>query len=586
MAELSEVVGARWVKDDPQILDTYTWQYIAELTTGTNYMERPLAVVLPANTEEVAEVVRVCNRIGCQYKAFSTGFGMWGAPTKPDFVVQIDLRRLDRLIKIDRKNMYAVIEPYVTGNQLQTEAMKVGLNTHITGAGGQTSILASATSVMGQGMDGISMGFSDRNVLGVEWVLPDGTIAQLGSFEASGEYFSGDGPGFSLRGVMRGFAGTFGGLGVFTKCAVKLYPWYGPKKVIPEGISPDYFTKVPENAEAGMLAVHNWQEMADLGYRLSEAEIMDFVCRNAPCLISAVMVTDNNVFERLYKIPFLKNMQFSMLFVIVAQDREDYNYRIKTLKRIVGEFGGGLMLSGGGPSKAYWMLKTLRCVAKKTGYAAILKSLPGLVSMTWGFVRRFGPNGVDYLSALGYEAMVRSGMNMRGIFRFGGTFHTALGALIAWDTAVRGAQIGEQIKRKYIDDGVLFDDGGDNAWGGFYEGGAFSHLEEVAAYDPTDKYCQEHANDYCIDCNLACIDYHLGDNINAFGPPNHLMFSPACWNYDNWQQKIKSALDPNNASDASFYTDPEFEKNPPPRVVETTNRVKRNRAKVVINRGH
>ena len=90
--ELREIVGDRWVTTDPHIIDTYTWQYIAELTTGTNYMERPLAVVLPRSTEEVAEIVRVCNRIGCQYKAMSTGFGAWNAPTRPDYVVQIDLR--------------------------------------------------------------------------------------------------------------------------------------------------------------------------------------------------------------------------------------------------------------------------------------------------------------------------------------------------------------------------------------------------------------------------------------------------------------------------------------------------------------
>jgi hypothetical protein len=320
-----------------------------------------------------------------------------------------------------------------------------------------------------------------------------------------------------------------------------------------------------------------------LGYKLGEAEIMDYVGRNAPCLITAILVTDNNEFERLYRVPFLQNLHNSFLFVIVAQDQDDYNYRMKTLKKMVKDLGGGLMLSGTGLQKAYWMIRTLRCVAKKTGYMAILKSLPGLVSMTRGFVKRFGPKGMDYISALGYEAMVRSGFNIRGIFRFGGSFHTALGALVTWDSAIRGAKIGEQIKQKYINDGVLFDDGGDNAWGGFYEGGAYSHLEELAAYDPTDKHCREYANDYCVDCNLACVDYTLGDNINAMGPPNHLIFSPACWNYDDWQQKIKAALDPMNASDASFYTDPDFERNPPEGVVERLRRVKADRAKVVID---
>jgi hypothetical protein len=145
-AELGKVVGERWVSADPHILETYTWQYIAELSTGTNYMERPLAVVLRETTEQVAAIVRICNGIGCQYKALSTGLGAWNAPLRPDHVVQIDLRRMERIVEIDEKNMIAVVEPYVTGNQLQTELFKRGLNTHMVGAGGQTSVLASASS--------------------------------------------------------------------------------------------------------------------------------------------------------------------------------------------------------------------------------------------------------------------------------------------------------------------------------------------------------------------------------------------------------------------------------------------------------
>ena len=127
LAALREAVGERWVTMDPLILDTYAWQYLAEMASGSNYMERPLAVVLPATTAEVAAIVKACNRLGCQYKAFSTGFGPWNGATRPHQMVQIDLRRMDRIVEIDARNMYAVVEPYVSGNQLQTEAMKVGL---------------------------------------------------------------------------------------------------------------------------------------------------------------------------------------------------------------------------------------------------------------------------------------------------------------------------------------------------------------------------------------------------------------------------------------------------------------------------
>jgi hypothetical protein len=157
-----------------------------------------------------------------------------------------------------------------------------------------------------------------------------------------------------------------------------------------------------------------------------------------------------------------------------------------------------------------------------------------------------------------------------------------MGSLVAWDNAIRGAKVGAQIKRKYIEEGVLFDDGGDNAWGGLYEGGTYSHLEELGCYDPRDPYCLEHANDYCIETNLASIDHQLGDCINGIGPGNHLLFSPHCWNYDTWQQRIKEVLDPNGAAESSFYTDRAFNENPPARYVRQVERVRANRAPIII----
>jgi len=582
-SELREVIDPKWVTTDPLMLDTYSWQYVAEFATGTHYVGRPLAVVLPGNNEDIIEVIKVCKKYGCQYKPFSTGFGAWSAPIRDDFVVQIDLRRLDRIIKLDKENMYAVIEPYVTGNQLQTEAMKVGLNTHIAGVGSQASILASATSMMGQGWDGISLGFSDRNLLGVEWITPEGKVAQLGSFEPTGEYFLGDGPGLSLRGVMRGFGGAMGGLGIFTKCAVKMYPWHGPAKLKMEGTSPNYFTEIPENHAAGIIVVNSWDDMAELGYRLGEAEIVDLLGRNAPALNSGVLTVDNSEFVDIYKIPLLREMHYALMFVLLGQDKKDYQYKMKTLKKIVKDLNGGIMYNGEGPDKMYWMLRMMAAVARKAGWWQVIKSIPGFSKLTMRDVKRFGRKGADYMSAIGYEAMVRSGMNMRGAFKYGGSFHTSMGALVAWDVSVRGAKVGEQIKRKFIKEGLIFDDGGDNAWGGLYEGGAFSHLEELCMYDPRDPKCRQAILDFVVETNLACIEEHCGDSINAIGPPNHALYSPACMNYDKWQQKIKAALDPKNVSDANFYTDPNYEKNPPPKAAEAIVRVLSNRTKIEID---
>jgi FAD/FMN-containing dehydrogenase len=197
------------------VLDCYAFQSLENQGTMP-WVVRPVVVALPVSTEEVQALVRICNRQGLKYKAFSTGWGAWCGPTT-DNVVQIDLRRMNRILEIDEKNMYAVVEPYVCGAQLQAEAMKVGLNTHIIGAGPNCSPLASATSGWGVGHDGIYMSYSPRNLLGLEWVQPTGEILRLGAPGSGKGWFCGDGPGPSLRGTMRGYFGALSGMGVFTK---------------------------------------------------------------------------------------------------------------------------------------------------------------------------------------------------------------------------------------------------------------------------------------------------------------------------------------------------------------------------------
>jgi len=63
---------------------------------------------------------------------------------------------------------------------------------------------------------------------------------KAGSAGSNGEWFSGDGPGPSLRGIIRGNTVPLGGLGVFTKAAQKIYHWPGPAALRLKGSSPNY----------------------------------------------------------------------------------------------------------------------------------------------------------------------------------------------------------------------------------------------------------------------------------------------------------------------------------------------------------
>src|SRR4030042_2917576 len=130
---LEDIVGRNYVSDDPAILDSYTYSLtMTSIHVGPFYnvaTPRGGAVVLPGSTEEVQAIVKLCNKYKLKYKA-ATSF--WSAMAYPSFdnVVQMDLRRMDRILEIDEKNMFAVIEPHVNGATLQAEAMTLGLNKH------------------------------------------------------------------------------------------------------------------------------------------------------------------------------------------------------------------------------------------------------------------------------------------------------------------------------------------------------------------------------------------------------------------------------------------------------------------------
>ena len=243
---LEDIVGTENISEEPAIMDGYCFIWSNEALFDDKYTARPPAVVLPGSTAEVQGIVKVCNRFNIKFRAHSSG---WSCPalSSNESFLPLDMRRMNRIVEINAKNKYAVVESYVSMQHLFTETMKIGLRPHTIGCGPSGGILASATSNFGCGNTSISSDFGGRVPLGVEWVLPDGEILRLGSLGTGSGWFSGDGPGPSLRGVMRGYGGATGGIGVITTAAVKLQPWYGPQVLKVSGKPNVYTYDIPEN---------------------------------------------------------------------------------------------------------------------------------------------------------------------------------------------------------------------------------------------------------------------------------------------------------------------------------------------------
>lgn len=557
LKELQEIVGAQWVSAAPCMMDTYSFYMNPEtlVKDGGRWTPRPVAVVMPENTEEIQKIVRLCNKTNLMTKPLSTGFHCVAAASR-DRVVVLDLKRMNRIIDIDAKNQIAVIEPYVKAIDLQTELFKHGLNVHIISCGGNHSVLASTAAAWGYGVSGSSTSYSGRNLLGVEWVLPTGDLLTLGSGGIGANWFTADGPGPSLRGIMRGFQGTFGSLGVFTKCAVKLYKWDGPAEWEVQGKSPVYYLdRIPARMAMNVLAFPSSQAMKDAGYKLGEAEI-DYAQFRTPMFFSALGMTDNN--EEL-KIAlesgvFQKTMAHTLVNAIVGYSDGEFRWKMDALKQILKETDG-VMVPMNFKVNADSLRRVQGLIKHMDDPLALLRRLPFLQDL----IRKvpIGKQQRLIRESLLFWLLIRNAVNTQSTFRPSQGMGTAVGAFDTWDLGIAQSEWFAEKKREYIEKGLILDDGGDNGCGGTFESGHLGYLEGIFMYDPKNPDSIMASGELVDIGAQGSIDNALGVPIAAFGCEMNARFGPECSNYLRWMSKIKRALDPNTAFDPFFYAESE-----------------------------
>lgn len=558
--QLCDIVGPEWVSTDPCMMDTYAFYMNPEMLNreGGRWLPRPAVVVMPDGTEQVSAVVRLCNRLGLMVKPISTGFGTWAAVSR-DRVIVLDLKRMDRIIDIDVKNQIALIEPYVKAIVLQTELFKQGLNVHVVSCGGNHSILASVTSGWGTGTTGPSMGHSSRNLLGVEWVLPTGDVLTLGSAGEGAGWFSADGPGPSLRGIVRGNFGALGSLGVFTKCAVKLYKWDGPAELSFEGCSPHYLIKdLPSNVGLFAIPLPSIEALTELGYKLGEAEI-SYADFRLPAFMAVLGVTDHNAaLKKIWESGLFQRLTtYGLIVAVVGYSQREYDWRIKALKEILKEVNGVnmplILPFNSDPSER--QMKYVRLLLRCTkDLLALLRWFPSLQTI----LDRLPINKKHRQRQISeiFWVLLRHAINTQGNFRPSQANFTVLGAFDTWDLGIRQSEWVAEKKRELIEKDLIVDDGGDCGCGGTFESGHLGYLEGIGLYNRSDPKSVIAVSELVEQGVQACIDEALGIPLAGFGHHMNTRLGPECSDYHIWMERIKKALDPNEACDPFFYIDP------------------------------
>jgi len=327
-------------------------------------------------------------------------------------------------------------------------------------------------------------------------------------------------------------------MGVFTKCAIKLFPWPGPESLTSDGIIPAYKAVLPPNLQAHTVAWPSWEAFANGVYRIWDSGITGYYAHRQYTMfgrdLKAAMIrilTDPTKsiddLEDMLKDPEVQRqneeMKRDFQLVLAGMTMRDIEWQEKVLDKILAETGG---------------------------YKASLMEEPYIKDWSLLFLLRLGHKNLNFVFAGGYE----------GCF---GMFGVP-------DYSCPKVEMGTEFKRKWEQEHDYFVQAGGDCMmggiGGIGGGGTtawenFTHFDSHSAesvqgtydfFEATSKFGREHG--------LGTMErmYIVSRRDDGYARSQEeqativsKMSQPHVYEY---QWKIREVLDPNKLGDAYYVT--------------------------------
>ncbi len=206
LADLEAVVGAEGLLHHKDELIVYECDgYVIEKNA-------PDVVVFPTTTDQVVGVVKLCNEYDVPFVPRGAGTSLAGGTLAVGGGVMICLTRMKRILEVNTRDRYAVVEPGVVNIWLTRALAGSGFHYAPDPSSQGACTIGGNVATNSGGPHTLKYGVTVNHILGLELVLPDGSVVETGGIAE-------DPPGYDLTGLIVGNEGTFG---ICTKVTVAL----------------------------------------------------------------------------------------------------------------------------------------------------------------------------------------------------------------------------------------------------------------------------------------------------------------------------------------------------------------------------
>ena len=193
-ARLAAIVGPRGYLDKPEDLTLYEYD-------GSVDKARPEMVVFPRTTEEVSEIAKVAAKYEVPLVGRGAGTGLSGGAIARSGGIVVGFSRMNKILEIDLENERMTVQPGVVNLDMSLAVQALGYFYAPDPSSQRACTIGGNVSENAGGPHTLAYGVTTNHVLGLEFVLPDGSIHKTGGKTP-------DSPGYDLTGLLTGSEGT------------------------------------------------------------------------------------------------------------------------------------------------------------------------------------------------------------------------------------------------------------------------------------------------------------------------------------------------------------------------------------------